>query len=127
MCGVHTTLSSASSGSCASMSGSLSYTSTAAMPGRPTRSAATSAPGAINTSRAGLIAPGALVAALRVGRPGMAAVDVYDREPLIDAHDPLLALDNVVCTPHIGYVTRDEYELHFADIFDQIVAWAAGA
>ena len=81
----------------------------------------------VNTSRAGLIAPGALVAALRVGRPGMAAVDVYDREPLIDAHDPLLALDNVVCTPHIGYVTRDEYELHFADIFDQIVAWAAGA
>jgi D-3-phosphoglycerate dehydrogenase len=81
----------------------------------------------VNTSRAGLIAPGALVAALRVGRPGMAAVDVYDREPLTDARDPLLALDNVVCTPHIGYVTRDEYELQFADIFDQVVAWAAGA
>lgn len=81
----------------------------------------------VNTSRAGLIAAGALVAALRVGRPGMAAVDVYDKEPLTDVHDPLLALDNVVCTPHIGYVTRDEYELQFADIFDQIVAWAAGA
>jgi D-3-phosphoglycerate dehydrogenase len=81
----------------------------------------------VNTSRAGLIAPGALVAALRAGRPGMAAVDVYDTEPLIDPRDPLLALDNVVCTPHIGYVTRDEYELQFADIFDQIVAWAAGA
>jgi D-3-phosphoglycerate dehydrogenase len=81
----------------------------------------------VNTSRAGLIAPGALVAALRVGRPGMAAVDVYDKEPLTDPHDPLLALDNVVCTPHLGYVTRDEYELQFADIFDQIVAWAAGA
>jgi D-3-phosphoglycerate dehydrogenase / 2-oxoglutarate reductase len=81
----------------------------------------------VNTSRAGLIAPGALVAALRAGRPGMAAVDVYDKEPLTDARDPLLALENVVCTPHIGYVTRDEYELQFADIFDQIVAWAAGA
>jgi D-3-phosphoglycerate dehydrogenase / 2-oxoglutarate reductase len=81
----------------------------------------------VNTSRAGLIAPGALVAALRAGRPGMAAVDVYDREPLTSADDPLLALDNVVCTPHIGYVTRDEYELQFADVFDQIVAWAAGA
>jgi D-3-phosphoglycerate dehydrogenase len=81
----------------------------------------------VNTSRAGLIAPGALVAALRAGRPGMAAVDVYDQEPLTNADDPLLALDNVVCTPHIGYVTRDEYELQFADVFDQIVAWAAGA
>ena len=74
-----------------------------------------------------MIAPGALVAALSVGRPGMAAVDVYDSEPLTDARDPLLALDNVVCTPHIGYVTRHEYELQFADIFDQIVGWAAGA
>ena len=81
----------------------------------------------VNTSRAGLIAPGALVAALRAGRPGMAAVDVYEREPLTDPRDPLLTMDNVVCTPHIGYVTRDEYELQFTDIFDQIVAWAAGA
>jgi D-3-phosphoglycerate dehydrogenase / 2-oxoglutarate reductase len=81
----------------------------------------------VNTSRAGLIAPGALVAALNAGRPGMVAVDVYDTEPLTDVRDPLLALDNVVCTPHIGYVTRDEFELQFADIFDQIVAWAAGA
>ena len=81
----------------------------------------------VNTSRAGLIEPGALLAALRAGRPGMAALDVYDSEPLTDARDPLLALDNVVCTPHIGYVTREEYEVHFADIFDQIVAWAAGA
>jgi len=80
----------------------------------------------VNTSRAGLIAPGALVAALRAGRPGMAAVDVFDHEPLIDPGDPLLSLDNVVCTPHIGYVTSDEFELQFADIFDQIVAWAAG-
>jgi D-3-phosphoglycerate dehydrogenase len=81
----------------------------------------------INTSRAGLIEPGALVNALRAGRPGMAAVDVYDDEPLRDPHHPLLAMDNVVCTPHIGYVTRDEYEIQFADIFDQIIAYANGA
>ena len=81
----------------------------------------------VNTSRAGLIAPGALVAALRAGRPGLAAVDVFEQEPLRDPADPLLSLSNVVATPHIGYVTRDEYELQFADIFDQIVAYAAGA
>jgi D-3-phosphoglycerate dehydrogenase / 2-oxoglutarate reductase len=81
----------------------------------------------INTSRAGLIAPDALVTALRAGRPGMAAVDVYEQEPLTDAAHPLLAMDNVICTPHIGYVTREEYELQFADIFDQITAYAAGA
>jgi D-3-phosphoglycerate dehydrogenase / 2-oxoglutarate reductase len=80
----------------------------------------------VNTSRAGLIEPNALVNALRAGRPGMAAVDVYEKEPLRDVHDPLLTMDNVVCTPHIGYVSRDEYELQFADIFDQIVAFAAG-
>ena len=80
----------------------------------------------VNTSRAGLIEPGALVAALRAGRPGMAAVDVYENEPLTDVDDPLLQLDNVVCTPHIGYVTRDEYEIQFADIFDQVVAYARG-
>jgi D-3-phosphoglycerate dehydrogenase len=81
----------------------------------------------VNTSRAGLIEPGALVAALRSGRPGMAAVDVFETEPLRDAGDPLLALDNVVATPHIGYVTKEEYELQFSDIFDQIVAYAAGS
>ena len=80
----------------------------------------------VNTSRAGLIEPGALVAALKSGRPGMAAVDVYETEPLRDPHDPLLALPNVVCTPHIGYVTREEYELQFADVFDQILAYASG-
>jgi D-3-phosphoglycerate dehydrogenase len=78
----------------------------------------------VNTSRAGLIAPGALVAALRSGRPGFAAVDVYEQEPVGD--DPLLALDNVVCTPHIGYVTRDEWEIQFSDVFDQINAFEAG-
>jgi D-3-phosphoglycerate dehydrogenase / 2-oxoglutarate reductase len=81
----------------------------------------------VNTSRAGLIEPGALVAALRAGRPGMAAVDVFETEPLTDPRDPLLALDNLICTPHIGYVTREEYELQFSDIFDQINAYATGA
>ncbi len=80
----------------------------------------------VNTSRAPLIAPGALVAALRAGRPGLAAVDVYEQEPLTDPSDPLLQLANVVATPHIGYVTREEYEIQFSDIFDQIVAYAAG-
>jgi D-3-phosphoglycerate dehydrogenase / 2-oxoglutarate reductase len=81
----------------------------------------------VNTSRAALIEPGALVAALQAGRPGMAAVDVYDQEPLRDPADPLLQLPNVVCTPHIGYVTRDDYELAFTDIFEQIVAFERGA
>lgn len=80
----------------------------------------------VNTSRAQLIEPGALAAALRAGRPGLAAIDVFEEEPLRDPSHPLLALDNVVCTPHIGYVTREEYELQFADIFDQVVAYAAG-
>ena len=81
----------------------------------------------VNTSRAALIEPGALVAALRAGRPGLAAIDVYEDEPLRDPGHPLLNLDNVVCTPHIGYVTRDEYELQFTDIFDQILAYQAGS
>jgi D-3-phosphoglycerate dehydrogenase / 2-oxoglutarate reductase len=80
----------------------------------------------VNTSRAPLIEPGALIAALKNGHPGMAAVDVYEEEPVLDARYPLFAIDNVVCTPHIGYVTRDEYEVQFSDIFDQIVAYAVG-
>ena len=78
-------------------------------------------------SRAGLIEPGALVNALRAGRPGMAAVDVYESEPVRDTTHPLLNMPNVVCTPHLGYVSREEYELQFTDIFDQIIAYAAGA
>lgn len=81
----------------------------------------------VNTSRAGLVEPGALVAALQAGRPGMAAVDVYDTEPVRDPNHELISLDNVVCTPHIGYVTRDEWELQFSDVFDQINAYAAGS
>jgi D-3-phosphoglycerate dehydrogenase len=80
----------------------------------------------VNTSRAPLIERGALVDALRAGRPGMAAVDVYDEEPVRDTAHPLLNMDNVICTPHLGYVTRDEYEIQFADIFDQIIAYAGG-
>jgi D-3-phosphoglycerate dehydrogenase len=80
----------------------------------------------VNTSRAGLIEPGALVAALRSGRPGMAALDVFEEEPLRDPSHPLLTMDNVLCTPHIGYVTHEEWEVQFADVFDQINAFAAG-
>jgi len=80
----------------------------------------------VNTSRAGLIEPGALLAALKAGRPAMVAVDVYEEEPVFNVDYPLFAMDNVVCTPHIGYVTRDEYEIQFSDIFEQIVAYAAG-
>jgi D-3-phosphoglycerate dehydrogenase len=80
----------------------------------------------VNTSRAQLIERGALVEALRAGRPGMAAVDVYEEEPLRDTKHPLLNMPNAICTPHLGYVTREEYELQFTDIFDQITAYAAG-
>ena len=80
----------------------------------------------VNTSRAGLVEPGALVEALKAGRPGKAAVDVYEEEPVLEAKHPLLAMPNVVCTPHLGYVTRDEWEVQFADIFEQILAFAAG-
>ena len=80
----------------------------------------------VNTSRAGLVAPGALASALNAGRPGKAAVDVYEEEPVLGGAHPLLALDNAICTPHLGYVTRDEWELQFSDIFEQILAFAAG-
>ena len=80
----------------------------------------------VNTSRAGLVEPGALVDALRAGRPGMAAIDVYEHEPLLNPDYPLLHMPNVICTPHIGYVTRDEYEIQFRDVFDQITAYCKG-
>ena len=85
-------------------------------------------PGAliVNTSRAALIAPGALVAALRAGRPGMAAVDVYEEEPLRNAAHPLLAMPNVICTPHLGSVSYEDYEAQFSAICDQIAAYCAG-
>ena len=80
----------------------------------------------VNTGRAALIEPGALLAALRRGRPGMAALDVFDNEPAHGASDPLVAMDNVVATPHLGYVTRSNLESYFSYSFDQIVAWLAG-
>lgn len=78
----------------------------------------------VNTSRAELVAPGALVDALKRGHPGMAAVDVYEREPLRD--EPLLTLPNVVATPHLGFVERTSYETLFGGAFDNVVAFAAG-
>lgn len=80
----------------------------------------------VNTSRADLIEPGALVEALKAGRPGMAAVDVYEEEPVLGGRHPLLALPNAICTPHLGYVEKKGYEAAFSVIFDQILAYAAG-
>ncbi len=79
----------------------------------------------VNTSRAELVEPGALVRALKSGRPGYAAVDVYEDEPVATDH-PLLAMDNVLCTPHLGYVEKDTYELFFGAAIEQIEAFAAG-
>jgi D-3-phosphoglycerate dehydrogenase len=80
----------------------------------------------VNTSRAGLVAPGALEHALKQGRPGMAAVDVFEEEPVLNAKHPLLQMDNVVATPHLGYVERDAYESQFSSSFGQVLAFAAG-
>jgi D-3-phosphoglycerate dehydrogenase len=78
----------------------------------------------VNTSRAELIEDGALVSALNKGRPGMAAVDVFESEPILQGH-PLLRLENAVCTPHIGYVEQDNYERLFGAAFDNVVAFIA--
>jgi D-3-phosphoglycerate dehydrogenase len=80
----------------------------------------------VNTSRAELVEPGALEAGLRAGRPGFAAVDVYEEEPVLGAAHPLVGMPNAVCTPHLGYVERDNYELYFGTAFDNVVAFAAG-
>jgi D-3-phosphoglycerate dehydrogenase len=79
----------------------------------------------VNTSRAGIIAPGALERALRSGRPGMAAVDVFEEEPPPRDY-PLLSMDNVVCTPHLGYVERDQLQFIVKVCFDQVLSYAAG-
>lgn len=81
----------------------------------------------VNTSRAGLIAPDALLQGLTAGHPGMAAIDVFDTEPLNDPADPLLSHPNLIATPHIGFVTEDEFDKQFADIFTQVTAYAEGA
>lgn len=80
----------------------------------------------VNTSRAGLIAPGALLEALNAGHPGKAAIDVFDTEPLTDPNHPLLAHPNLIATPHIGFVTEDEFDLQFSDIYEQLNAFADG-
>ena len=79
-----------------------------------------------NTSRAELIEPGALVAALEAGRPGMAAVDVFEAEPVTDLAQPLLNMHNVVCTPHLGYVERDQLERYYNDQFGRVLAFVRG-
>jgi D-3-phosphoglycerate dehydrogenase len=79
----------------------------------------------VNTSRAELLEEGALVSALNKGRPGMAAVDVFETEPILQGH-PLLRLENAVCTPHLGYVEQDSYELLFSAAFDNVVNFVNG-
>ena len=80
----------------------------------------------VNVARAPLIEPGALVAALEQGRPGYAAVDVYEQEPIIGGNHPLLKMPNVLCTPHLGWAEWDTFELYFRECFEQIVNYAEG-
>src|SRR5258708_1518275 len=80
----------------------------------------------VNTSRAELLEAGALVAALEAGRPGSAAVDVFEREPVLGARDPLLALPNALCTPHLGFVALDQLDDYFSDQFDRVLAFERG-
>jgi D-3-phosphoglycerate dehydrogenase / 2-oxoglutarate reductase len=80
----------------------------------------------VNTARAELIAPGALEAALKSGRPGFAAVDVYEKEPVVNGDHPLLHMDNAVCTPHTAWLEKPTYELYFGEAFKNAAAWAAG-
>jgi D-3-phosphoglycerate dehydrogenase len=80
----------------------------------------------VNTARADLIEPGALVAALRAGSPGYAAVDVYENEPIIGGNHPLLAMPNVVCTHHIAWAEYDTFELYFGEAFENLIAFARG-
>ena len=80
----------------------------------------------VNTSRAGLVGDAVLADALRSGRPGRAAVDVFDDEPVLGANNPLVGIDACLCTPHLGYVERDTYERYLGNAFDQVAAYAAG-
>jgi D-3-phosphoglycerate dehydrogenase / 2-oxoglutarate reductase len=80
----------------------------------------------VNTSRAPIVAEGALVRALKEGRPGFGAIDVFEDEPVLNGSHPLLKMDNVVCTPHLGYVDRDTYEKYYGAAVDQVLAFAAG-
>ncbi len=80
----------------------------------------------VNTSRAELVAPGALLYALGQGRPGFAALDVYEQEPVYDPASPLLQMPNVLCTPHLGYVEQASYEAYFRVAFDNLTRFFAG-
>jgi D-3-phosphoglycerate dehydrogenase / 2-oxoglutarate reductase len=80
----------------------------------------------VNTARAELIRRGALVAALRAGRPGYAAIDVYEEEPILGGNHPLLAMPNALCLPHLGWAEWDNFELYFSEAFAQIAAYEAG-
>ncbi|MDP1537210.1 MAG: D-2-hydroxyacid dehydrogenase family protein [Burkholderiales bacterium] len=80
----------------------------------------------VNTSRAPIIARDALVTALKAGRPGRAAIDVYEDEPVLNANHPLIGMDNVVCTPHLGYVEEATYEAYYNAAVEQILAFIAG-
>ncbi|NDB01390.1 MAG: D-2-hydroxyacid dehydrogenase family protein, partial [Betaproteobacteria bacterium] len=79
----------------------------------------------VNTSRAELIEPDALIVGLNRGRPGMAAIDVYESEPILQGH-ALLRLENCICTPHIGYVEQNSYELYYGAAFDNVVNFIKG-
>jgi D-3-phosphoglycerate dehydrogenase len=79
----------------------------------------------VNTSRAELIVPDALLLALNRGCPGLAAIDVFESEPILQGH-PLLRLENCICTPHLGYVEQDSYELYFGAAFDNVVNFIRG-
>ena len=70
-----------------------------------------------------MIEEGALLSALQLGRPGFAAIDVYDSEPIFDESHPLLKMENVICTPHLGYVEREGYELYFSIAFQNVIDW----
>jgi D-3-phosphoglycerate dehydrogenase len=80
----------------------------------------------VNVARAELVEPGALLAALRAGRPGSAAVDVYEQEPILGGDHPFLKMPNVLCTPHLGWTDWETFELYFRECFEQIVAFAEG-
>ena len=80
----------------------------------------------VNTARAGLVENGAILGALNSGRLGMAALDVFNEEPIYNANDPLLNHENVICTPHIGFVTEDEFESQFSEVFKQVVGFICG-
>jgi D-3-phosphoglycerate dehydrogenase / 2-oxoglutarate reductase len=80
----------------------------------------------VNTARAEIIQPGALLAALRKGRPGYAAVDVYEQEPIVNGDHPFLSMPNVLCTPHLGWAEWQNFELYFRETFEQIVAFEKG-